>query len=189
MQKEKEKHIEFLEKLTGEALPEFFNDLNISDTEKIHAWVSSIIDKERAGLDKLFDAMTHTFKYIPNFLLIAITNKYIEAPIAARITEKLSLKQAVAIAGGLSVDYVGETSLYLDSKFAAELLAALPKKQAKLIVELVAHKHPLTILDIFAYADKKLIKLVKPLAGLAGLAGMDRSVLSQSRKDVLARIH
>lgn len=186
MQKEKEQHIEFLEQLTGEALPDFFNHLNTSDTANIHAWVSSVIVKERAGLDKLFDAMTHTFKYIPNFLLIAITNKYIEAPIAARITEKLSLKQAVAIAGGLSADYVGETSLYLESQFAAELLLALPKKQAKQIVESLVHKHPLAVLDVFAYADKKLFNLVKPLAGLAHI---DQSVLSDLRKDVLARIH
>jgi len=186
MRKEKEQHIEFLEQLTGEALPEFFNHLNTRDTEEIHAWVSSVIAKERAGLDKLFDAMTHTFKYIPNFILIAITNKYIDAPIAARITEKLSLKQAVAIAGGLSTDYVGETSLYLDSQFAAGLLLALPKKQAKQVVELLAQKHPLTVLDVFAYADKKLFNLVKPLASLAHI---DQSVLSDSRKDVLARIH
>jgi len=186
MQKEKEQHIEFLEQLTGEALPEFFNHLNASDTEKIHTWVSSVITKERAGLDKLFDAMTHTFKYIPNFLLIAITNKYIEAPIAARITEKLSLKQAVAIAGGLSVDYVGETSLYLNSQFAAELLLALPKKQAKQIIESLAQKHPLSVLDVFAYADKKLFNLVKPLAGFNHI---DKKSLSDSRKDVLARIN
>jgi hypothetical protein len=185
MHEEKEKHIEFLEKLTGEALPEFFNDLNAGDTENIHAWISSVIAKERAGLDKLFDAMTHTFKYIPNFILIAITNKYIEAPIAARITEKLSLKQAVSIAGGLSVDYVGETALYLNSQFAAELLAALSKKQAKSVVELLAQKHPLNILDVFAFADKKLFNLVKPLAGMEDI---NRAVLSKSRKDVLTRL-
>jgi len=186
MQEEKEKHIEFLEQLTGEVLPDFFNHLNAGETEIIHDWVSSVIEKERAGLDKLFDAMTHTFKYIPNFLLIAITNKYIEAPIAARITEKLSLKQAVAIAGGLSADYVGETSLYLDSKFAAELLVALPKKQAKQIVESLVKRHPLRVLDVFAYAEKKLLNLVKPLSGFDHI---DKVSLSDSRKDVLARMH
>ncbi|MFT7186692.1 MAG: hypothetical protein ACI84K_002096 [Pseudohongiellaceae bacterium] len=185
MQKEKEQHIECLEQLTGEALPAFFNHLSASDTEQIYRWVSSVIVKERASLDKLFDAMTHTFKYIPNFLLIAITNKYIEAPIAARITEKLSLKQAVAIAGGLSADYVGETALYLDSQFAAKLLLALPKKQAKQIVVSLVHKHPLTVLDVFTYADKKLFNVVKPLAGFEQI---DCSVLSDSRKGVLARI-
>ena len=186
MQKEKEQHIEFLEQLTGEALPEFFNHLNATETENIHNWVASVIAKERAGLDKLFDAMTHTFKYIPNFILVAITNKYIEPPIAARITEKLSLKQAVAIACGLSVDYVGDTALYLDSQFAAELLLALPKKQTKQIVESLVHKHPLTVLDVFTFADEKLFKLVKPLAGFEQI---DCSMLSESRKGVLARMH
>ena len=180
-QEQKEKQVELLEQLTGEALPDFFRHLNVSETEKIHAWVSSIIEKERAGFDKLFDAMTHTFKYIPNFLLIAITNKYIEAPIAARITEKLSLKQAVAIASGLSADYIGETSLYLESNFAAKLLSALPKKQAKQIVESLVQTHPLKVLDIFTFADKKLIKLVKPLAELNDV---DEALLSDSRKEV-----
>jgi len=186
MQEEKEKHIEFLEQLTGEALPECFARLNAGETEKIHAWVSSVLEKERAGLDKLFDAMTHTFKYIPNFLLIAITNKYIEAPIAARITEKLTLKQAVSIASGLPADYVSDTSLYLDSSFAAELLVALPKKLAKQIVESLVQKQPLKVLDVFAYADEKLFKLVKPLAGLEHI---EQSILSDLRKDVFARIY
>jgi len=186
MQEEKEKHIESLEQLTGEALPAFFNHLNADETENIHTWVSLVLEKERAGLDKLFDAMTHTFKYIPNFLLIAITNKYIEAPIAARITEKLALKQAVAIAGGLSADYVGETSLYLESHFAAELLGALPKNQVKQIVESLIQKHPLKVLDVFSYADKKLFSLVKPLVSFDHI---DTALLSEARKDVLKRFH
>ena len=184
MQKE-EKSIAYLEKLTGETLPEFFNNLSADDAESLHEWVNLVVAKERAGLDKLFDAMTHTFKYIPNFILIAITNKYIEPPIAARITEKLSLKQAVSIAAGLSIDYISETSLYLDSEFAAGLLQALPKKQAKLIVESLVKKHPLTVLDVFSYADKKLVNLVKPLAGLEQL---ECTVLSESRKGALACI-
>ena len=185
-QTQKEKQLELLEQLTAETLPEFFRDLDAGDAENIHAWVSSLIEKERAGLDKLFDAMTHTFKYIPNFLLIAITNKYIEAPIAARITEKLSLKQAVSIAAGLSPDYVGETSLYLESHFAANLLAALPKKQAKQIVESLVQTHPLKVLDVFAFAEKKLFKLVKPLAALKVL---DEKLLSDSRKEVYSNLY
>lgn len=176
-----------LERLEGHAevvLPAFFYDLNKTDAKELDSWVAAVIARERAGLDKLFDAMTHTFKYIPNFILVAITNKYIEAPIAARITEKLSLKQAVAIATGLSVDYVGETALYLDRSFAAELLEALPKKQAKKIVEFLAQEHPMIVLDVFAYADDSLFRLVKPFPELEQL---DYADLSDARKSVLAR--
>ncbi len=185
MQEEKEKHIEFLEQLTDGDLPEFIESLNADETELIHTWVSSILEKERAGLDSFFESMSQTFKYIPNFLIIKITNKYIEAPLAARITAKLPLKQAISIASGLSVDYVGEAAVYLENEYAALLLAALPKKQAKQIIEYLFNAHPLKVLDIFAYADAKLFKLAKPSAEFKN---KDRSTLSNLRCDVLDRL-
>jgi len=179
-----EQHIEFLEQLTEESLPDFFCELSEDDTQNIHAWVSCVLEKERSGLDQFFGSMTQTFKYIPNFLIISITNKYVEPPIAARITEKLTIKQAVSIAIGLSPEYVGETAVYIESKFAAQLLAALPKRQAKKIVEFMFEIYPLRVLDVFAHAEEKLFNLAKPPDKFIN---RDRSTLSELRCGVLER--
>ena len=185
MQKNKQQNLAGLAQLVDKQLPDLLHKLDTNEIEELYSWVSVVLEKERAGLDKLFSAMTHTFKYIPNFLLIAITNKYIEAPIAARITERLSLKQAVSIASGLPASYVGETSLYLEHKFSAELLAALPKKLAKNIVECLLEEHHIKVLDVLAFAGEPFLAVVKPLKAFDQI---DSSTLSDSRKSVLSRL-
>jgi hypothetical protein len=180
----KAKHIEFLERLTDDSLPVFIESLSAEHTEVIHSWVSNILEKDRAGVDRLFESMTQTIKYIPNFILVAITHKYIEPPIAARITAKLKLKQSVGIASGLPAAYIGETAVYLENEYASILLSALPKKQAKKIVEFLFESYPLKVLDIFVYADSNLFKLAKPPMAFLKI---DQTLLSDQRREVFVR--
>lgn len=180
----KAKYIESLDRLTDDSLPVFIESLSAEHTEVIHTWVNNILEKDRAGVDRLFESMTQTIKYIPNFIIVAITNKYIEPPIAARITAKLKLKQSVGIASSLPAAYIGETAVYLESEYASILLSALPEKQARKIVEFLFQYYPLKVLDIFYFADSRLFDLARPPIEFLQI---DRAQLSDQRREVFVR--
>lgn len=180
----KQEHIEFFESLSERDLPQALSKMSEANLEAMKDYMEGILEKERAGLDRLFESMSPTMKYIPNFLLVALTKKFIDAPIAARITEKLQMKQAVSVAGGLSSDYVAQVAFYLEADLAAELLQALPKKFAKEVLAELANTHPLCLLDILSHANTKTYKLVEDTRFVASL---DEDKMSQHRLEVFQR--
>lgn len=118
-------------------------------------YVDKALEHERAGMDGLFQSMSQTMKYIPRFLLQSLAQKFIEPPVAARITTHLTLKQAAGIASGLPADYVAESAVYLDVDFAAEFLTALPPKQRPTIMRVLLEVYPEDGIAILGALEKK----------------------------------
>lgn len=157
----KEKILAHFDSLTEEALPDALRSLDDDQLQQLEVFLDAVLEKERAGLDNLFTSITHTMKFIPNLLLQTITAKYIEPPIAARITAKLTMKQSVAIANGLSADYVAETNRYMEAHHAAELLHNMSPKKARVALAVCLEKYPERALDVMScLPDSVLKKLV-----------------------------
>ena len=153
--------VEYLERLSESELDRKILELDDTTFSAVSDLVENLLARERQGFDRFFESISQTLKYLPNFLVLAITNKYIDPPIAAHITSKLPIKNAVQIAKGLSTRYVCETAVYLDEAYAARLLQQLPKKSACEIITLLVAEHPLKALDIFEYIEPKLLSAFK----------------------------
>jgi hypothetical protein len=177
-----EEYLEFLERLSDQPVPELLRTAN--DRVAVQRWVQAVLDNERAGMDRMFESISHTLRFIPNVIINAITVKYIAAPIAARITAKLSLKQAASLADGLPTEYIGEAAVHLEPRLAAELLSAMKPKRAEPVIRRLMTLHPLKLLDVFSFADAALFELVRPEPSFLqnSEAGMSRA-----RQQVLAR--
>lgn len=179
---EREDYLEFLERLSDLAPPE---SLRLAeDPVAIQEWLQSVLDYERAGMDRMFESISHTLRFIPNVIINAMTLKYIDAPIAARITGKLGVKQSAALADGLPVEYIAESAAYMDARLAAQMLSAMKPKRAKQVIELMMVEHARKVLDIFAFADNNLFALVKPDSRFLQ---QSEEGMSSSRQQVLAR--
>ena len=151
--------IEQLELLSEDFVPEEITKVKDEELVALLGLVNSILDKERSGIDRMLESISQTLRYIPNFLILAITNKYIDPTIAARITAKLPLKQSVSIAKGLPADYIGEAAVFMSPDLACNILNALPRKNARLMIRYLFTAHPLRVLDIFSDATKGMFKL------------------------------
>ena len=122
--------LERLSDLSSVELSREIESFSLEQLREVSNLVDGILDKERAGLDSLFAVMTHTMKFIPNLLLISLTPKYIEPPIAARICAELTVKQAVSIANGLRPEYVAEASRYMSLELAKQVLTNMKSTKA-----------------------------------------------------------
>ena len=147
--------------------------------------MDSIISKNESGLDKLFESMSMIIKFIPNIILHAITPKYIEPSIAARITSTLTVKQALGVTSGLPVEYIGDTAAYLESQHAADILSGIKKNKTVKIVDHMINKHPLKTLDIFEHVSTDTLKLAKPLIQDSNF---DEAGLSNARREILLKV-
>ncbi len=152
-----------LAELTESSTPAFFNSLSEEHLTELEVYLEAVIQHREAGLAKLFESMSMMMKFVPNFILHAITPKYIEPSIAARITSKLTVKQALGVTSGLPIEYIGDTSAYLDSQLAAEIIAGIKKNRIEPLFEYLVNNHPLKSLDIFEHLSKDLLRIAKPL--------------------------
>ena len=168
---EKEKVLAHLQSLTEQGLPEILVELDDDSLNAVEDLVAGILEKERAGLDSLFSSMTHTMKFIPNLLLQTLTSKYIEPPIAARITAKLTTKQAVAIANGLKPEYVAETNRYMEGHHAAELLEKMNTKKAKQALLYCIENYPSKALDVMECLEDSVLSNLASRSALKGMSG------------------
>jgi len=177
--------VEYLESLADSAMPEGIADLSPEVLSQFILLVDDILIKERAGLDGLFDSMTHGMKFIPNLLLQTLTNKYIEPPIAARIASRLSFKQSLGITSGLPIPYIVEAARYLETGLAAELVEGMNKKKSVPVLGTLAERYPLRALDVCSHVSDKLLRACDLLACFDGL---DREHLNDARQQTLDRI-
>ena len=177
--------LNYLAELTETYTPTFFNTLSEQELSELKDYVETVVNKDEDGLDNLFESMSMMMKFIPNFILHAITPKYIEPSIAARITSKLTVKQALGVTSGLPIDYIGDTSSYLDSKLAAEILSGIKKNRVDQILAYLVINHPLKALDILEHVSKDLLKIAQPLIpdSLSEHIG-----LSSARREILEKI-
>ncbi len=177
--------LDYIVELTDEPAPAFLDTLSEAQLHELRVYIEAIVKRDEAGLDKLFESMSLMMKFIPNFILHSLTPKYTEPAIAARITNKLTIKQSVGVTAGLPVDYVAETSVYMKPHHAAEILEALKGEKIKAIVEYMIVKHPLKALDISEYLSEKTLKHFAPFAGHFLL---NENELSAKRKAALLRL-
>ena len=178
-------NLNHLAELTEISTPSFFNTLSEDNLNELKEYVDTIVSKGETGLDKLFESMSLMMKFIPNFILHAITPKYIEPSIAARITSKLTVKQSLGVTSGLPAEYIGDTAAYLDSQHAADILSGIKKNKIKQIIEYVVNKHPLKALDIFEHVSADILKVAKPF--IQG-STFDEVSLSSARREILEKI-
>lgn len=158
----KDVYIEYLEHHINGPLPEAIKHCDAQQLRLHKDLVERVLEKEQAGLDKFFDSASQILKYLPNFIAVAITNKYIEPPIAARITPKLELKHSISIAKSLAASYVCEMVTYLEDQYATEFLQALAQKQRLEVVEQLYNLYPLRLLDMLYYDSGPLQQLLPP---------------------------
>jgi len=184
MSKDKSLMLEHLARLDGKDLSSHILELSEGEIKSVVQLVDNILEKERAGLDKFFNSVSQTLKYLPNFLILALTNKYIDAPIAARITSKLPTKQVTNIARGLDAEYLGEAAVFMEPETAAIIIKSLPTKNAKGMILYMLETHPLSALDIFSHADKRLFKLVSPPSSFSSI---DTDKLNETRQETFNR--
>jgi hypothetical protein len=178
-------NLNYLAELTEASPPSFLNELSEDNLNQLKVYVDVVIRKNEAGLDKLFESMSMMMKFIPNFILHAITPKYIEPSIAARITSKLTIKQSLGVTSGLPFDYIGDTAAYLDSQHAADILSGIKKNKIEQIIAYMVNKHPLKVLDICEHFSVDILKLAKPLI-LA--VTFDEAGLNSARRELLEKV-
>tara|TARA_R110002167_G_scaffold125911_2_gene306415 strand:+ start:1021 stop:1584 length:564 start_codon:yes stop_codon:yes gene_type:complete len=177
--------LNYLAELTETSTPQFFKTLSGKELTELKVYVESVVNKREAGLDRLFESMSMMMKFIPNFILHAITPKYIEPSIAARITGKLTVKQALGVTTGLPIEYIGDTSAYLESQLAADILSGIKNSRVEKILAYLVSNHPLKALDILEHVSNDLLKIAKPLIpeSLSVHIG-----LSSARQEILEKI-
>jgi len=178
-------NLNYLAELTETSTPSFFNELSEGHLNELRIYVDTVVNKNEAGLDKLFESMSMMMKFIPNFILHSITPKYIEPSIAARITSKLSVKQSLGVTSGLPVEYIGDTAAFLDSQHAADILSGIKKNKIEQIIAYVMSNHPLKALDIFEHVSIDILKIAKPLIKFST---SDEANLSNARQEILGKI-
>ena len=183
--KSSQSDLEYLVELSEGTPPEFLSALSSEDQHQLREYVDSILQRDRAGLDKLFESMSIMMKFIPNLLLHSITPKYIEPSIAARISDKLTVKQALGVTGGLPVEYIGETSTYLDCRHAADILIGLKEKKSEQVLRFMIDKYPLKSLDILEHVPDKFLALA---ARFFDRNSIDEAGLTTGRRKVLSTL-
>ena len=157
--KKNNSNLDYLAELTEIPTPAFIHALPTEQLAQLRQYVEAVVTQDEAGLDKLFESMSMMMKFIPNFILHSLTPKYIEPAIAARITRKLSLKQSLGVCTGLPVDYIAETSVYMQPQKAADIFEGLKKSKADAVAEYMVINHPAKALDILEHSSDEMIKI------------------------------
>jgi hypothetical protein len=146
----KQELINHLEVIANAELPHRFYQYKKDELRELVHYADNIVDFQNAGLDKLFESMSLTMKYIPNFVLISLTQRYLEPALAARITQKLTMKQITTVGNGLPADYLAEVSRYQEVQLSARIFEKLDQQHSLAILKVLCIKRPLKVLDLYA---------------------------------------
>lgn len=142
--------------LTKVSLPEWIRSMKESDVAKLTTFISESVNKDDEGYEKLFESLAMMMKYVPNFILHSMIPKYIEPNIAAKITNKLTTKQVIGVASGLSVEYISATAVHMNNQLALSVLLGLKKKLAHQVLEHTVRTSPAAAYAILLHAPKHL---------------------------------
>ena len=170
-----------LESLANHELPESFYHYKEAELKNIVSFADDVVAFQTAGLDKLFESMSLAMKYIPNFVLVSLTKRFLEAPLAARITQKITLRQAVTVGDALPADYLADVTIYQESHLSATILSKLCRPHALDILSILCKSNPLKILDMYASLTTELQHYVKDTINVCSID--ERELLSDSRKE------
>ncbi len=166
-------------------LPESFEEMSLQQLKDVRAYLDDVMVQEREGLDKMFGSISHTLKYIPNFIIHAVTLKFIDPPVAARISNQLELKQAISVSSGLPPDYVAEAAHYMDSQLAAEILVGLPKRKSSRVFAEFVDRSPYRALDVLACLEDRWFHFFREQSVSFDVS---EDQLSVSRRETLERL-
>lgn len=175
-----------LESVANTTLPDRFYGLKENELKDLVTYADNIVAFQSAGLDKLFKSISLTMKYIPNFVLVSLTKRFLEPPLAARVTQKLTMKQVTAVGNDLTADYLAEVCLYQDNQLSADIFAALKPRHAEDILSLLCEQHPTKILDLYPKLTGTQQRWV--LKTLSPQSVSKADLVSASRKEVFQQI-
>lgn len=177
--------LDYLLALSEEAAPEFLQQLPAEELESLQHYIEHVVHLKTAGLDRLFESFSIVLKYIPNIVIYKLAPKYTEPSIAAQISEKLTVKQAVGLTSGFELDYLGEITRYMNPQLAATLMQEIKPALADKLT-LYAYQHfPLKGLDIACHLPEKSLLRV---AELVDPYELNDNLMSQSRQEVLEKL-
>lgn len=176
----KQQLLKHLETLANQELPESFYRYKEAEIKHIVRFADDVVAFQTAGLDKLFESMSLAMKYIPNFVLVSLTKRFLEAPLAARITQKITVSQAVTVGDGLPADYLAEVTIYQEPHLSATILAKLCRPHALDILSILCQRNPLKVLDMYSLLTSELQHFVKDTINIRSIDEED--LLSTSRK-------
>lgn len=149
-------------KLGSDQLPEFFNELEDAQLKELDQYTHDVVENYLQGLDKMMNSMTQSMKYIPNVFLQMMAKKYVDPVFSARLTQKMKIKDVVALTKGMPVEYVGEVTAHQeDNALSAEIMAHMKTKDIEPITEYVCQNYPVKALDIAMHLPDKLLKLTQ----------------------------
>lgn len=140
--------IEYLETRTEDGLPSFLSDLSEADHAAMRRYVEAIIDRQEAGLNRLFEAMGAAMGFIPKIAIVSLTLRFVEPPICARITRVLEFKQIIRIGNALPVDYLVEVSRYQATDLAASIVQGLKPDLAQSVLMGLTVQYPYHAIDL-----------------------------------------
>ncbi len=177
--------LDYLIELSEGHLPAFIETLEPHDRHELRNYVESVMVRRDAGLDKLFESTSLVMKFIPNVILHSITCRYIDPPLAARIANKLTVRQAIGVTAGLPIEYIGETAAYLHNRHAVEILEGLKPELIAAVFEYLMSNYPLRGLDILEFASERTLRMA---SSMIDSHLFDESVLSHRRREVLNKL-
>ncbi len=143
--------LEHLESLSNDELPDRFYSCSEKELQDLVRYANEVVAYQNAGLDKLFESVQLTLKYIPNFVIVSMCKRFLEPPLGARITQKLEMKQVVSIGNQLPATYLAEVSAYQEPRLSADILANLKQQHANRIIRLMCERYPYKVLEVFEY--------------------------------------
>ena len=162
---------------TGKPVPTFFTELSDENLQALHQYTNDVVDHATDGLDELYSGMSMTMKYIPTFMLVKMTTKFIKPAISAGISAKLPLKDALKINPKFPVEYACDVASHLESEYAAKMLKDLKIARTEELMTHMIENHTVKALDIGQYLDKKQLKVLKKFR--TKIEAMDSMLLEQ----------
>jgi hypothetical protein len=171
----------WLEEWSGQEVPDEFLELTPSSQKAIRRFVEEVYESKIKSVKKAIMANELTLKFIPNFITIQILKSFIEPEMAALIGETLPLSLTLPIIKGLDPEYLAESGLYLNAARAAEIFIQLDSYKMKKIFQIILHRKPMKILDIYHHISESKQSL---------LPKIDKNIfesihLTETRKQIL----
>jgi hypothetical protein len=169
-----EKHsLKKLIEWTDNPVPDFFRDLSNRQQGELHSYVKEVVDYETDGLDDLYQGMSQTMKYLPTFILVKMSVKFVKPAISAGVTAKMALKDAIKLTPQFPIDYACEVGNHLDSRLAAKIYSGLKPDRMGKLLEYMIENHPAKALNIGQHLDDKFLKRIASFSHLLDIEAMD----------------
>lgn len=170
----------------SDTLPSPLNELSDEQLYALCEYTNSVVEHHLNGLDKMMNSMTQSMKYIPNMFMQIMAKKYVDPIFSARLTQKMRIKDIVALTKGMPAEYVMEVTAHQeDNKLSAEIMRNMKPKDITPVLSLVCEKYPFKALDIAEHLDDKLLRLAA--RNIQDLS-LDSEQMTETRERTLQRL-